>query len=482
MLGGLAAAGAHVGKLLLAKGDAAGLDTAGFVLELILTGGITAPHGLDVAGLVCGDVKELLVIAGNVGLLFQVLENAGGELLVHLIEHQLHLGLDVVEADKLLLTGHAADEHTGIVLNIAGADLQTDGNALHLVLAELPAGRVVGIIQLDAQTGFDEAILQCAGGLENALLVLGGGDDDHLNGCNARRQDKTGVVAVGHDDGTDHTGGNTPGGLVGMLQGVISVGEGDAEGLGKAGAEIMGGAALQGNAVVHHGLDGVGLLGARKLLLFGLAAGDGGNGEGLAVEVLVDLEHLQGLLAGLFLGGMHGVTFLPKELGGAQEGTGGLLPADNVAPLVVELGQVAVGLNNVLIVLAEEGLGGGADDETLGQIGLAADGDDGALGCKTLDVILFLFQQALGDEHGHVDVLVTKLLEAGVEILLDVFPDGIAVGTDDHAALNAGIVHQLSLFDHVGIPLAEILLHRGDLFNKFLIVCHFLCTPIRCFD
>ena len=53
---------------------------------------------------------------------------------------------------------------------------------------------------------------------------------------------------------------------------------------------------------------------------------------------------------------MRGMTFLPEELGRAEEGTGGLLPADNRAPLVVDLWQVPIGLDNGGIEIAEEGL------------------------------------------------------------------------------------------------------------------------------
>ena len=244
----------------------------------------------------------------------------------------------------------------------------------------------------------------------------------------------------------------------------------------------MRGSALERHAVVHHGLDGIGLLRSRKLFLVGLAAGVGGNCQCLGVEVLVDLQHLLGLLSCLFLSLVHGVTLLPQELGGAQEGTGGLFPSDDVAPLVVELGQVAVGLDHRLEVLAEERFGGGADGKTLGELVLAAKCYPRALGRKSLNVILFLLEKAFGDKHGHVNILVTERLEARVKILLNVFPNCIAVGTDDHASLDAGVVNQLCFFYNVGEPLCEVYVHGRDLLHHFCIVlCHdcfvrsFLC-------
>ena len=55
---------------------------------------------------------------------------------------------------------------------------------------------------------------------------------------------------------------------------------------------------------------------------------------GVAVQLLLGL--------GLgFLGGLvDGVAFLPPELAGAQERTGGFLPADDAAPLVMMMAPI----------------------------------------------------------------------------------------------------------------------------------------------
>ena len=49
------------------------------------------------------------------------------------------------------------------------------------------------------------------------------------------------------------------------------------------------------------------------------------------------------------LGRMGGMTLLPPEFRGAQEGTGRLFPAHDRAPLIVALGQIAVGFDDVLV-------------------------------------------------------------------------------------------------------------------------------------
>ena len=299
--------------------------------------------------------------------------------------------------------------------------------------------------------------------------MLGDGQDDDLDGRHARREHQTVVVAVGHDEAAYHAGGHAPAGLKRGLQLVLPVGEGDAEGLGEAVAEVVAGAGLQRLVVVHHALDGVGVLRAGELLLVGLVAAQHGHGQQVLADVGVYLEHLPRLVQSLLGGGVDGVTLLPEELASAQEGAGGLLPAEHAAPLVVETGQVAPGVDYVAPVLAEQRLAGGADAQPLGQLLAAADGDPRALGREALNVVFFLLKQALGDEQRHGDVLVSRGLELPVQLGLDVFPNRIAVGAQDEKALYPGVVDQLGLEAHVGEPLGKVLLHIGYALDFFVL-------------
>ena len=171
---------------------------------------------------------------------------------------------------------------------------------------------------------------------------------------------------------------------------------------GKAVTEIVAGAGLEGLAVVHHALHGIGLLGTVELLLIRLAASDHGHGQHVLQEIGIDVQHPHGLFPGLLGGGVHGVALLPQELPVAQEGAAGLLPAQDGAPLVIQLGQVPVGVDDVFIVLAEQGLGGGADAVALLQLLAAAHGDPGALRGEALHMVLLLLKQGLRDEYGQV--------------------------------------------------------------------------------
>ena len=85
-------------------------------------------------------------------------------------------------------------------------------------------------------------------------------------------------------------------------------------------------------------------------------------------------------------------------------------------------------------------------------------------------MILLLLQQAFGNEHRHIDILMPQCLEARVKVVLNVLPDRVAVGSDDHTSAHAGVVHKLRLFHHVGIPLRKVHVHRRDLLHHFLVV------------
>ena len=123
-------------------------------------------------------------------------------------------------------------------------------------------------------------------------------------------------------------------------------------------------------------------------------------------------------------------------------------------------------------MLTEQRLGGGPDGVALLQLVHTAVGNPGALRGKTLHVILFLLQQALGNQQGHIHVLHALLFELLVHDVLDILPDGVAVGPVDENALDGRIINQLGLGAHVREPLGKVLLHIGNLLN-LLLFCHF---------
>ena len=417
---------------------------------------------------------------GFVDVLVQVLLGA----LVHALLHQLQLlrhgCFQLLQLDHGLFAVVAAHQDTLIVLQISGTALHPQRHALHLILGTLPAHGVVGVIQLHPETGVYQPLLELGSCFQNAGLMLGNGQDNHLDGGDLRGQNQAVVVAVGHDHRTDHPGRAAPGGLEGVLQLVVPTGEGDIIGAAELVAEIVGGGTLERLVILHHALHGIGGLCTGELLLLGLPTGHHGNCQHIFKEICIAVQLLLRLGLCLLGGFVDGVAFLPPELAGAQEGAGGLLPADDGAPLVIQHGQLAVGLQDVRPVVAEHRLGSGAEGQTLFQLFTAAHGDPSHFGGEAVDQLPFFFQQALWNQHGHCHILVAGLLKFAVHDVLDVLPNGIAIGAQDGKALDGGILHQLRLAAHVRIPLGKIHLHVGDLLNLF-IFGHFLssqyCKP-----
>ncbi len=259
---------------------------------------------------------------------------------------------------------------------------------------------------------------------------------------------------MGHDHGADESSRDSPGGGPDEFLGLVSAEEFDIEGFGEVLSEEVGGTALECFAVLHESFDGIGGDGARELFGVGFCALCDGDGEDILGEVGVEVEDLEGFFLGLIGGFVCGVSFLPEEFRGSEEEAGSHFPSHDVGPLVDEDGEVAVGLDPLVVHLSDDGFGGGAYDEWFfefgGGVGLdaAAGGvffesgvcDEGAFHGEAFDVFGFFCEEGLGDEEGEVGVDVAGVFEAFIEVALDGFPDGVAFRADDHAAFDWGVV------------------------------------------
>ena len=70
-------------------------------------------------------------------------------------------------------------------------------------------------------------------------------------------------------------------------------------------------------------------------------------------------------------------------------------------------------------------------------------GDYREFRCESLDVVRLFTEKGHGDELGEHAVLMTRLLEAMVEVLHDVLPNGPPVRLDDHGTANGAVVRQI---------------------------------------
>ena len=216
---------------------------------------------------------------------------------------------------------------------LAGAQLDPDGHAL-----QLPVDRPAAERQVEAavDVGPDPLPAQLLGQLVHGALdlALGQREQHHLVGGDRRRQAQPVVVAVGHDHPAQHPGGAAPGGGGHVLAPALRRQVLDVEGAGEVVPEVVAGPHLQGLAVAHQALAGVGAVGPGEPLGGRLLPGDHRAGQGLLHERPVHLQGQHGLGLGLLVGGVGGVALLPEELGGAQEQPRAQLPADHVGPLV----------------------------------------------------------------------------------------------------------------------------------------------------
>ena len=267
---------------------------------------------------------------------------------------------------------------------------------------------------------------------------------------------------MGHHQRADQPGRDTPGGRPDILPRAFAGLILHLERPGEVLAQVVRGPALQGLAVLHQRLDGVGAQRPRELLAVGLDPGVDGDRHLLLGEAAVDLQDEQRLLLGLRLRGVRRVTLLPEELRGAQEQPGTHLPAHHVRPLIDQDRQVAIGADPLGVHGVDNRLRGGADDERLLQLLAATVRDHGEFGSEPRHVLGFLMQERLGDEQREIGVLVSGLLEPRVQLALHRLPHGVSERADDHAALDGGVVGHLGLRDHVGVPARVILFPRRD--------------------
>ena len=156
------------------------------------------------------------------------------------------------------------------------------------------------------------------------------------------------------------------------------------------------------------------------------------------------------------------MRLLPQELGRAQEEPSAQLPADDVVPEVHEQRQIAIRLDRVLHDLGDDGLAGGPDGQRLSELVAAGMGHPRDLRIEALDVIGLRVEQRPRHEQREVDVVVPGPLDVAVELVAHRFPDGEAVGTDDHAATDRRVIGQLCLEDDIVVPAGEILRLTGE--------------------
>ena len=237
----------------------------------------------------------------------------------------------------------------------------------------------------------------------------------------------------------------------------------------------MARAGLQGFAVLHHGLDGVGIDRPGEPLAGGLLPLDDRHGHEVLGEVGIDAEHFHRLFAGLLRGRVGGVPLLPEELRRPQEQPRPQFPADDVGPLVDENRQVAVRLHPLRVHRPDNRLARRPHNQRLieqgGGIGLqfavrprlqAVMRDDRTFLGEPLHMVRLLLQKTERDEQRKIGVLMPRRLEHPVQHPLHVLPDRPAPRLDHHAPPHRRHLRQIRRLDDLLVPFGIIVGTSGS--------------------
>ena len=290
-----------------------------------------------------------------------------------------------------------------------------------------------------------------------------------MAGSQFRGEDESVIVAVRHDEGSHEPRRNAPRRRPGVDFLAVLILELDLLGLREVLPQEMRRSRLQGLPILHHRFDCERRHRSGEAFAFRLLASDHRHRHVLFGERGVDIEHPSSLFARFGFRRVYCMAFLPEELGRTQKHSRTQLPANDVAPLVEQDGQIAIRLDPLGEHGSDDGLAGRADDQRFLEL---AGWDEASFGARfepvvrhdsallgePFDVLGFLLEKAHRDEERKVGVLVASLFEHVIERRLHVFPDGEPPRLDDHAAAHRGDLGQVGSADHLLIPLGVVFL------------------------
>ena len=257
---------------------------------------------------------------------------------------------------------------------------------------------------------------------------------------------------MGHNNSPDQACADPPGGCPNILQLSFFVLIFHVKCFGEILPQIVRSTGLQSFAILHHCLNGVGVQGAGKFFGFAFTPRNNGNGQIFFGKSFVNIQNTHGFFFGFFKSGMGRVTFLPQKLGCAQEKTGTQFPTQHISPLVDENRQVPIAHYPLFVHTPNNRFGCGANVQRLFQFLPTADGYYGAFRRESFNMFGFLFHEALGNEQRKIGIHMARFFKHAIQILLYHFPDGVAVGTNNHSSFNRRVVRQLCLQNNVCVP------------------------------
>ena len=219
------------------------------------------------------------------------------------------------------------------------------------------------------------------------------GYNDSLGRSYPRRQNKTVVVRVGHDQCADKAHRYSPAGRMCKVHLSVFILELYVECLREILAQIMARTRLKRFFVAHHGLTCVCVVRTREPFTLSLLSWYDRQCKLLHHYPSVDLEHEQGLVYRFFFCRMSGMAFLPEEFGGPEEKPGPLLPAHYVAPLVDQYWQITPGLDPFAVHMSYYCFRSRPYYQRFFKLFSPCMSNDRALGSKAFHMFRFFFQE-----------------------------------------------------------------------------------------
>ena len=137
--------------------------------------------------------------------------------------------------------------------------------------------------------------------------------------------------------------------------------------------------------------------GSGKLLPVAFPAWDNGYCSIILGKSLINIKHAQGFFLGLFRGSVGRVSFLPEKLCSAEKQPCAHFPAEDIAPLVDQKRQVAVGHDPFFEHGPDYRLRSWPNYKWLFQFLATSVSYHRALRCKTLHMFSLFLEKTLGD-------------------------------------------------------------------------------------
>src|SRR4030095_6572410 len=102
--------------------------------------------------------------------------------------------------------------------------------------------------------------------------------------------------------------------------------------------------------------------------------------------------------------------------------------------------------------------------------------DNSDLRGESFNVFGFFLKKTFRYEQREVGVLMARFLEHSIKRLLHLFPNGVAVWSNDHAALNGSVIGEFSGSNHIRIPSGVVFATLGHLYFGHNLAIIALCV------